>query len=451
VLLDGYGGVPVVSKGEQETALDIEVSQAMAPNMFQIVVFEGSNTDDILAAMVSPPGAPLCSQLSASWNFGVDSTSQQLVEQMALQGQSFFVSSGDSGGFTSDTNDDRDMSDTTVVGGTILQLDDNFRWLSETAWPGSGGGVEGNEYVPPFQQGLKVGDRGLTSKYRMIPDVAMVAANTYLLADHGNAYTVSGTSISSPLWAGYTALINQQALSVGEPALGFADPPLYAVARNSALYPANFHDITTGNNGPFNALPGYDLVTGFGSPKAKLITTLNPAPTLNFTQLQIVVYTGNDDLRPDSDLQVAFKGIKNLPAFCLMRSNNGSPSGVCTGNVYGDKNGTQGWGGWSTQVLTYKNRFANWTWSGSGTMKLTMTTHNAWPESDDDWDIQAMSVILSNPATSTSVTLFNVGNFSAPHISGNCYWRFIPGPSGSVSATFKLLPGTTPGNGCPGD
>ena len=454
VLLDGFNGVPVVSNGEEETALDIEVGQAMAPNLFDISVFEGSNADDIFSAMASPPnGVPLCNQLSASWNFGVDATSLELVEQMALQGQSFLVSSGDLGGYTSDPGDDRDLSDTTVVGGTILQLNNDFNWLSEVAWPHSGGGIMTNDYVPPFQQGMQVDGvgGGGSIKNRLVPDVAMVAANTFIIANNGVPTSVAGTSISTPLWAAYTSLINEDGVIVGQPSMGFLNPALYAIARGAG-YATNFHDITSGNNGPFNTLPGYDLVTGWGSPKVKLIATFNPPPITHYTQLQITVYTGSDNLRADSDLQVGFTGIGGLSPFCLMRSNNGSPSGACTGNAYGDINGTQGWDGWSTQTLTYHNRFANWTWAGAGTMTLTMTSHNNGFETNDNWDLQAMKIVLSNPSTGASVTLFNVGNFSAPHNSGTCYWRFKPTGSPPMrSATFKLLPGHTPSDGCPDD
>lgn len=448
ILVDGYDGVPKVGPGELETALDIEVAQAMAPSLSSIFVYEGSSPDSIFAAMTS---GQICSQLSASWNFSVDATSQQLVDQMALQGQSFFVSSGDAGGFTKDTNDDRDLSNTAVVGGTELTLNADARWQSETAWSSSGGGVETSQYEPPFQHGLQLA-RGKTPHKRMVPDVAMVADNVFVIADDGMTYKVAGTSISSPLWASYTSLVNQLAVSTGAPLLGFPDPPLYAIARSGGLYATNFHDITSGNNGAFNALPGYDLVTGWGSPQPGLIATLNPSPALNFTQLQVVVYTGSDDLRPDSDLEVAFKGVANLAPFCLMRSNNGKPSGICTGNVYGDVNGLQGWPSWSTQTLTYTNRFANWTWAGKGTMTLTQSSHNNGLETNDNWDVQAMSVTLSNPMTSTSVTLFDSGDFNSPHIGGTCYWRFKPtGSPPTVKQTFKLLPGTTPSNGCPDD
>lgn len=66
-----------------------------------------------------------------------------------------------------------------------------------------------------------------------------------------------------------------------------------------------------GQHNAFSALPAYDLVTGWGSPQAGLITALNPSQAANFTQLQIVVFTGSDDLRNDSDLQVSFKGVSN--------------------------------------------------------------------------------------------------------------------------------------------
>jgi hypothetical protein len=453
VLVDGYNGVPVISNGEEETALDIEVGEAMSPGLFDISVFEGDNPDDIMSAMASPPpGVPLCNQLGASWNFPVDATSLEIVEQMALQGQSFFVSSGDSGGYTSDTNDDRDLSDTTVVGGTELQLNADYFWQSEIAWPGSGGGIESNQYVPPFQQGLEVRDLGGgTAKTRLVPDVAMVADNTFLLANDGGSLTVAGTSIATALWASYTSLINEQGAIIGLRPLGFLNPALYAIAKGAG-YAANFHDITVGNNGPFAATGGYDLVTGWGTPKVAILSTLNPAPIAHYTKLQITVYTGNDDLRPDSDLAVRFTGIGNLSPFCLMRSNNGNPSGVCTGNAYGDINGTQGWGSWSTQTLTYYNRFANWTWAGAGKVTLTMTSHNNGLETNDNWDLQATKIVLSNPFTGTSVTLFNVGNFSAPHNPGTCYWRFKPtGSPPVISETFKLLPGHTPGDGCPDD
>jgi hypothetical protein len=97
----------------------------------------------------------------------------------------------------------------------------------------------------------------------------------------------SGTSIAAPLWAGFTALVNEQAILNGNAGVGFANPALYGIASNPAAYAANFNDIKRGRSSmnekakppvpaahPFPATDGYDLVTGLGSPTCNLISTL---------------------------------------------------------------------------------------------------------------------------------------------------------------------------------
>ena len=76
-----------------------------------------------------------------------------------------------------------------------------------------------------------------------------------------------------PLWAGYLALVNQQAVANGDAALGFINPLIYPLGLWSS-YNTDFHDITSGSNG-YPAVTGYDLVTGWGSPNgAGLINAL---------------------------------------------------------------------------------------------------------------------------------------------------------------------------------
>ena len=62
-----------------------------------------------------------------------------------------------------------------------------------------------------------------------------------------------------------TAMANQQSIANGGSTLGFLNPALYAIGVGSN-YDSDFHDITSGNNGKYNAVIGYDLVTGWGSP-----------------------------------------------------------------------------------------------------------------------------------------------------------------------------------------
>jgi subtilase family serine protease len=106
---------------------------------------------------------------------------------------------------------------------------------------------------------------------RNFPDVAMVAENLAGFFQGSPTTGGAGTSWATPLWAGFTALVNQEAAANGQPPVGFLNPALYALGQ-SADYTNCFHDITVGNNatptsgGLFPAVSGYDLCTGWGSP-----------------------------------------------------------------------------------------------------------------------------------------------------------------------------------------
>jgi len=102
----------------------------------------------------------------------------------------------------------------------------------------------------------------------------MTADNVLVVADGGLGFVVGGTSVAAPLWAGFTALVNQQGALNGNSPVGFINPALYAIANNPATYAASFHDITVGDNtwggspNLFKAFPGYDLCTGLGTPRS---------------------------------------------------------------------------------------------------------------------------------------------------------------------------------------
>ena len=97
---------------------------------------------------------------------------------------------------------------------------------------------------------------------------------------NGVGRRLGGTSCAAPLWAGFMALVNQQAAPTEMPAVGFINPAIYAIAAG-ASYATCFHDVTTGNNtwssspNLFYATNGYDLCTGLGTPNGEnLITAL---------------------------------------------------------------------------------------------------------------------------------------------------------------------------------
>lgn len=286
VLLDGYNGGPGLDNGE--VSLDLEMAMAMAPGLSGITVYEGSNPDDLLAQIATDDTA---AQISASWIYPVDATTLQLYQQFAAQGQSFFNSSGDSGAYAGSVSSPCDVPYITVVGGTTLTLTNSGSvWGGESAWNrgngiATGGGISTAYSLPSWQANVNLTANGGSPAWRNLPDVAMVADNVWVCYGNGNAGSFGGTSCATPLWAAFTALINQAATTAGHPTLGFLNPALYSLGTGSE-YALNFHDITTGNNtnaaspNAFAAVAGYDLCTGWGSPTGQpLIDALaQPGP-----------------------------------------------------------------------------------------------------------------------------------------------------------------------------
>lgn len=306
VLLDGFDGKPTggPDSGNTEVALDIEMAISMAPGLSDVVVFEaGPNgiANDVLDAMSTNTSIK---QFSSSWGFGPVTTAQRTVMdnyfmELGAQGQSFFEASGDGGAATNGTaipppDDDPYI---TVVGGTTLATAGaGDPWLSETVWntkegPGaylSAGGVSTIYDIPSWQKGVNMSANGGSTTKRNFPDVAMVADNIFIVADDGQEEASGGTSAAAPLWAGLTALANQQAAAAGLQPVGFLNPALYKIGTSSG-YTASFDDIVVGNNtnndpAHYLAVPGYDLCTGWGSPSGgSLIIALTEPDGLQIT------------------------------------------------------------------------------------------------------------------------------------------------------------------------
>ena len=291
VLLNGYGGGLGIAP--DEVSLDIEMVISMAPGVSKIYVFEGSSTDDILNAMAA---SNQVKQLSASWSYGIDVTSEQIFQQFAAQGQSFFNASGDSDAWlTGQIPTPCDDPHITIVGGTTLSTAGNA-WSSETVWNwgvefgrdgiGSGGGISTTYAIPTWQTNIVMTANHGSTTHRNLPDVALTADNVFVIYSGGSSGPFGGTSCASPLWAGFMALVNQQAVANAKPTLGFINPTIYALA-GGPNYTNLFHDTITGNNrwssspSRFDAVTGYDLCTGWGTPNGtNLIIALAGAPTL---------------------------------------------------------------------------------------------------------------------------------------------------------------------------
>jgi Pro-kumamolisin, activation domain/Divergent InlB B-repeat domain len=289
------GGVNTPGGGNLEVALDIDMANAMAPGLSKIVVFEAPNPSpwvDILNAMAADTSIK---QFSSSWGGGeANPAAEQIFLEMAAQGQSFFNAVGDSDAFVNTIPFPSDSPNITEVGGTTLTMNGTGgSYGSETVWNwgveypdegydgvGSSGGVSPTYSIPSWQQGINMSANQGSTTMRDTPDVAMTADNIFIFADNGTEGSVGGTSAAAPLWAAFTALVNQKAVGVGHPTLGFLNPALYTIGKGQD-YTADFHDIITGNNtwsespGKYFAVPGYDLCTGWGTPNgANLINDL---------------------------------------------------------------------------------------------------------------------------------------------------------------------------------
>ncbi|HUA66463.1 MAG TPA: S53 family peptidase [Alphaproteobacteria bacterium] len=296
VPLDGFTLNAGDTSGILECSLDIEMVISVAPGLSKLFVFEdSSSTDDILQSMVA---SNQIKQFSSSWALSEDPMAEGYLMQMAADGQTFFQASGDGDAYVSSCGAIPWPSDdlyVTSVGGTTLNMTaDGGAYVSESVWNsgllpppgwfgncmsgywGSGGGVSTSFGIPLWQQGANVSAVGGSTTMRNIPDVAMVANGVWVNYNHTTLAAMGevaiGTSIAAPLWGGFTALINQQAATEGLSPVGFLDPAFYAIGQGS-LYSSTFNDITSGNNywpsspTKFAAATGFDLCTGWGTPK----------------------------------------------------------------------------------------------------------------------------------------------------------------------------------------
>jgi len=295
------GGVSTPGTNNGEVCLDIEMVMAMAPGVSAIYVYMAANSTPWLSILSKMANDNLAKQISCSWGSsdGPDPSSETIFKQMATQGQSFFNATGDSDAFTGSVPFPSDSPSITQVGATTLTTTGVAgSYVSDTVWNwgggiGSSGGSSTYYPVPSWQVGTSMAtNQGSTTK-RNLPDVALTGDNVYVRYDNGSSSAFGGTSCAAPLWAGLTALINQQAVAAGRAPVGFLNPAIYTLG-NSTTYNAFFRDTTTGNNfsstspGKFSAVAGYDLCTGWGTPNGSTLIDALAGPPVS---LQVSVPT----------------------------------------------------------------------------------------------------------------------------------------------------------------
>jgi subtilase family serine protease len=268
---------------DTEQTLDMTQALGMAPGLSTLTMYIGSTDTAIISAMTTHSPLPTTIGCSWGWTPADPSTLNPYFEKMASQGQTFFAASGDDSTWSKRNEAwPADNAYVVSVGGTDLTTTKAAGpWASETAWVDSGGGISPDSIAIPSWQKISgvinSSNKGSTT-LRNGPDVAANANFTfYTCADQESclANEYGGTSFATPMWAGFIALVNQQLKTNGDSYVGFLDPTIYP-QNVTSTYATDFHDITSGKSGSYSAVTGYDLVTGWGSPKAGLITTLAP-------------------------------------------------------------------------------------------------------------------------------------------------------------------------------
>lgn len=264
------------TSGQAEFDLDTQYATALAPQAAGLVVYDAhSENDQDIAAEINrfvtddlvkeaSFSAGECEALAQASGF--QAAGDAALLQAVAQGQSLFVASGDTGyscpallsinglsiglpglSYPASSPYAVAVGGTTVLGGPGP--------LAEIAWVGSGGGLSLIEPEPPYQAHVGGSNLGLG---RGVPDVALDAdpATGYRVVVSGHTVVIGGTSASAPAWLGIWA----RAQGAHGSNLGFANGVIYREPASA------FRDIVLGTNGIYLATPGWDYVTGRGTP-----------------------------------------------------------------------------------------------------------------------------------------------------------------------------------------
>ena len=298
--LTGFDGSPLQKSWAVEIALDVEWAHAVAPGAhIELVLAKSDQDTDLLSATRYAIDHHLGDVISQSFAEAESAADPELLrqehavfERAGAEGITLVAGSGDFGATNLLANGSlatvpavaTPASDpnVTAVGGTLLTIDPaSGAWVGESAWndafgtkPGASGGGFSSIYKRPGYQAPFIDG----NQARGLPDVSYSASasGATMIALHGHLVAVFGTSGGVPQWAGIDALSRQLA-GHRQSQLNIR---LYHLAKSDA-YADAFHDVTTGDNSfagvtGFSAGPGWDPVTGLGTPDvAKLVPLLS--------------------------------------------------------------------------------------------------------------------------------------------------------------------------------
>jgi hypothetical protein len=265
-----------------------------------LVEADDASMSNLLTAVTTAGATMGASVVSMSWGGYESSSDTSYDSYFTASGVTYVAASGDNG---SPPIYPATSPNVLAVGGTSLTLNSSGGYGSETVWDNSsgstGGGISPYESLPTYQVAAVTNNPNIpggTPTTRTSPDVAYDAdPNTgfavYDSYGQSGWLEVGGTSDAAPQWAALVAIANQgRALAAQSTLTGSTQTlPLIYQMGTSTSSSTYFHDITSGSNGTYSAGPGYDLVTGLGTPIANEVVnylvngtsspTAPPAPT----------------------------------------------------------------------------------------------------------------------------------------------------------------------------
>ena len=279
---DPTWGTP--EKPQGEAVLDLEIIHQVAPAAKMVVYISApdfAHADRAFDQMVSDHlGSVISESLGAcepETPIGHRDLYASIQDRSVAEGMSHFIASGDNGAFTCGIDAPpaasfpATLANVTAVGGTTVFESVQGIYFKEAAWgapisaSGTGGGASQFYYLPDYQ---KIVGQAAGHGLRQVPDVAADAdpSTGFHIIFGGQDGQAGGTSAAAPLWAATVALIDQDLKRKGLRETGFANPAIYWMGANSSRLPAPpFHDVKVGNNLAFDAGPGWDFATGWGS------------------------------------------------------------------------------------------------------------------------------------------------------------------------------------------
>ena len=247
-----------------EESLDVEWAHAIAPRAHLFLVEARSDSlVDLMAAVDWARYTPNVVTISMSWG-GDEFPNEWWWDWHFTSHPGHWGGSGLQGGITFVTaSGDRGAPagwpavspNVLSVGGTTLYTDAWGNYWGESAWGDSGGG---------FGLYENTWTRAPSVAYNADPATGFAVYDSFQTGWSGPWMRVGGTSAGAPQWAALIAIADEGRGLLGKGSLD-THQTLYDLFHMPS---SDFHDITWGSNGGYFATPGYDLVTGLGSPFA---------------------------------------------------------------------------------------------------------------------------------------------------------------------------------------